>query len=91
MRKVSKKRAKQLRHYSTVRREYLRQNPTCALCGVEATEVHHKRGRVGVDLINKDYFLAVCRECHQLIELNPTWARKLGYSISRLSVVDVNK
>ena len=53
-------------------------------CKGLATEVHHKKGRIGKLLTDIRYFLGVCRECHNKIELNPTWAKENGYSLNRL-------
>jgi len=85
MKKISEKRAKQLREYGKLRDAYLRAFPCCALCYREATDIHHKAGRSGERLNDTSNFLAVCRACHSKIELNPTWAKENGYSKSRLS------
>lgn len=41
-----------------------------------ATDVHHLRGRAGSLLLNRRYWLAVCRPCHQWIGANPAKARE---------------
>lgn len=88
----SKKRAKEERDYSTVRKEYLEEHPICEVCIREnnpykypATEIHHKKGRIGPLLTDSRYFLAVCRDHHEFIENNPKWAKLKGYSINRLT------
>lgn len=88
IRRRSKKRAAQEREYSKLRAKYLEENPLCAVpgCGCWSTEVHHKAGRIGDLLTDVTKFLAVCRHHHVVIELNPTWAKEQGYSISRLAV-----
>ena len=53
-------------------------------CKGLATEVHHKKGRIGKLLTEISYFLGVCRECHSKIELEPIWAKENGYSLNRL-------
>lgn len=58
------------------------------VCTVVTKDVHHKKGRIGKDesisrLINQDYFLAVCRECHQYIENNVSFSLKKGFTVSR--------
>jgi len=63
---------------------FLNDNPFCKVCGKSATDVHHMRGKIGEDLTDSRYFLAVCRGCHTLIEENPTWAKEKGYSLNRL-------
>ena len=95
--KRSNKRAKQEREYAKVRDQYLNDHPICEvhrepvgeiggmLYYCQASEVHHKRGRIGKYLTDTRYFLAVCREAHDKIENNPSWAREKGYSESRLT------
>ena len=82
MRKVSKKRAAQLRIYTRLRAEYLNDNYMCEVCGFKgATDVHHIKGRYGDRLNDVDHFLAVDRLCHQRIHNDPRWARKNLYLI----------
>ncbi len=83
----SKKRAKQEREYSKLRKVFLFTHPTCEIldCGCEATEIHHRKGRVGDLLTDERWFLAVCRAHHIYIELHPALAKEHGYSLSRLS------
>lgn len=97
IRRRSKKRAKQEREYKEVRDMFLLDNPICVPHGdispidiytfgeIEATTVHHKKGRIGSLLTDSRYFLACCMECHEFIERNPRWAKEHGYSLSRLS------
>jgi len=81
LRPVSKKRAKQLRVYTKIRREFL-DSKMCEACKIRpASEVHHKKGRIGADLLDRDYFMAICRGCHSAIHLNPTWARAKDYLV----------
>lgn len=88
MRHLSIKRQKQQRLYSVLRRQFLEDKEVCEVCKVgQATEVHHKKGRIGDLLTDERFFLAVCRFCHQKLEEFPEWAKKVGYSISRLSKV----
>jgi hypothetical protein len=82
----SSKRAGEEREYLRRREKYLLMHPECECCGGEATELHHKAGRIGKLLINVMYFMAVCRECHVWIEQNPLEAKEQGYSINRLTV-----
>lgn len=86
--KFSKKRASQNREYDKARKEFLFDNPICQArqipgCDYYASDVHHKSGRIGDKLTDKSGFLAVCRYCHQKIELNPEWAKKRGFSTNR--------
>lgn len=90
MRKLSKKRERQYRDYSKVRKEFLLENPYCAAripgCMIEATEVHHKKGKIEGLLVDTDNFLAVCRSCHNYIEGHPNEAKEMGFSKSRLAI-----
>lgn len=87
MRKYSKKRAKQNLGYGTISYLYITEHPLCEACGSwPSCEIHHMKGRIGDNLTNTKFFLAVCRLCHIKIENNPAWAREQGYSLSRLSV-----
>lgn len=90
MRKVSKKQSANLRQYKKVREAYLEDNPNCEAkisgCSYEATEIHHKKGRIGNLLQDDTNFLAVCRNCHRWIEEHPKEAKELGFSKSRLEI-----
>lgn len=87
IRKLSKKRAIQNKEYLELRLEYLTEHQFCEIeeCSNEATTIHHKKGRIGNLLTDTSNFLGVCMPCHTKIELNPIWAKKQGYSKSRLS------
>jgi ATPase subunit of ABC transporter with duplicated ATPase domains len=84
----SKKRAAEESEYSRRKKKFLTLHPTCMVkgCQTPSFDVHHKSGRDGKMLINVMYFLAVCRNCHNEIELNPEWAKEQGYSVSRISI-----
>ena len=81
--------AANLREYKKVREIYLDKNPICEAnlngCGNDANQIHHKKGRIGNLLIDDNYFLAVCGNCHHWIENNPTESKELGFSLNRLS------
>lgn len=68
----------------------MEQNTICQArlknCTLKATEVHHMQGRLGDLLTDESNFLAVCRNCHQEIELNPAMAKEKQFSNSRLNV-----
>jgi 5-methylcytosine-specific restriction endonuclease McrA len=80
---VSKKRAKQNKVYSSVRLDYLQHNPLCERCGEKADQIHHKRGRFGERLNDKDFFMAVCMTCHNWIHSNSIEAYSKGYLLFR--------
>lgn len=86
IKQVSVKRSQENRLYTAKRALYLAENIKCECCKVmPSTEIHHKKGRIGNLLTDTRYFLAVCRQCHTKIELNPEWAKENNYSLSRLS------
>lgn len=43
-----------------------------------STEIHHVARRYGSRLNDTTKWLSVCRDMHQRIELNPSWARENG-------------
>ncbi len=81
LRKVSRKRAGELKLYAALRGTFLQQHPFCQVIGCypgPSTEIHHRNGRNGKRLLNTDKFIAVCRACHRKIHDNPRWAREQG-------------
>lgn len=85
---VSKKRREILDEYSKKRKAYLALNLLCEAklpgCTGNSTEIHHKAGKIGENHNKISNFLAVCRSCHNIIEMNPNMAKELGFSQSRL-------
>ena len=83
------KRAKQEIEYTKVRKEYLLQKPNCECCEKEhntitlATEVHHKKNRIGDLLTDKRFFASLCRSCHNFIHLNHNWSLINGYMLPK--------
>jgi len=75
--------------YSKKRLVFLALHSNCQAklpgCNLFSTDVHHKAGRVGDDYLNMNKWLAVCRNCHTWIEINPVEAKELGFSESRLT------
>lgn len=86
---VSNKRQKELRTYSTLRKQYLQDHEDCQAqldqCSQTATDIHHKAGRIGDKLNDTSDWLAVCRPCHNWIEEHPKEAKELSLSKSRLA------
>lgn len=82
IRPLSKKRAKQNQLYLQIRAAFLI-NKLCPITKEPATEVHHKKGRIGTLLTDVRYFLAVSRRGHVWIETHPKEAEELGYVIKR--------
>ena len=78
---ISDKRAEELKEYRRVRDVYKCKHPKCERCGNDASEIHHKNGRNGARLVDDEYFMSVCRKCHNWIHANPEKARELKYLI----------
>jgi hypothetical protein len=88
LKKVAKRRQKQNSEYTQVRQLFLSKNEFCKarlpICTMWATEVHHMKGRIESLLTDANYFLPVCRKCHDWIENHPDEAYDLGLSLYRL-------
>ena len=79
IRRVSKKRAAELKEYKLKRNVFLTLNKRCQCCNFEnATDVHHSRGKIGRLLNETKYWFALCRNCHRQVTDNPIWARAKG-------------
>lgn len=88
IRTVSKKRAKENKKYTTLRKQFLEDHPVCEArlegCSGIADQVHHRRGKISGNFLDASTFLAICFNCHRIIEDNPEKARDLGFSEPRL-------
>ncbi len=72
----SSKKIKQDALYSLLRRKFLEENPMCQArvlgkCTRIASQVHHKKGRIGKLYLDTSKWLAICHECH-------TWATEFS-------------
>ncbi len=89
IKKISDKRKKEMPIYDKRRLAFLSLHKFCQAnlpeCTKLATEVHHKKGRVGDDYLNVSTWLAACSSCHKWIEMHPIEAKELGLSESRLN------
>ena len=83
---VSTKKLSELAEYRNVRDAYLKANKICEHpdCNMPSEDLHHTRGRVGALLTDVKHFKALCRRCHRWVEENPTEAKSMGLSASRL-------
>ncbi len=88
VKKVSTKRRKQNSEYTQVRHDFLYQHEFCKarlpICTQWATEIHHMKGRIEELITDTQFFLPVCRSCHDWIENHPEEAYVLGLSLPRL-------
>lgn len=82
----SKKRIVQELQYNADVKVYLvkAENRICPVTGKQTNQVHHKKGRIGDLLLDQRYWLSVSSEGHDKIEMNPIWAKEMGYSLNRL-------
>lgn len=84
----SKSMINKMNEYGKLKKEFL-SKPENKYCPVfpnkTATQIHHKKGRIGKLLLDTRYWLAVSHDGHEKIERNPIWAKQMGYSLSRLS------
>ncbi len=80
-------RKEQEKEYLKKKKAYLAIHKTCEVedCKKAATDLHHKKTRIGNMLTDEKYFMAVCRKCHTKITTNSKWAIQQGYSISKFS------
>jgi hypothetical protein len=80
MKQVSDKRRAQLAQYSREKKTFLVKHHTCQVCNRRrAFDVHHRKRREGKLLLDKNFWLAVCRVCHEKVHSEPRWAREMGY------------
>jgi hypothetical protein len=83
----NKKRKAQEDEYSYRRRVWF-SDPLNRICEVggcwrDASQIHHKKGRIGELLLDERYWMSVCHKCHDYIEKHPEWAKEKGYSLNR--------
>jgi hypothetical protein len=96
--KQSEQMSKALARYGPMKKTFIH-GRWCGVHGKPClpVDIHHARGRgLGFEdshaeergiprLLDTRFWLAVCREAHREIELNPTWAKANGYSEDRLT------
>ncbi len=96
--KFSKKRLNEMPIYFNESKEFLKGKRCAVFSEFPATEIHHMRGRIGfadqwarenniTALMDKRYWLPVSRPGHWKIELNPSWAREMGFSMERSEIM----
>ena len=86
----SQKRSKEERLYVAKRIIFIQEHPMCeahisGICTEYATECHHKKGRIGEDLLDETHWLALCHMCHDYIENHREFAMEKGFSIKRIT------
>lgn len=80
---MSKKRKEESPEYLKLKAELLAKNPLCAWGlaqipprKIKAVEIHHQRGRDAALYLDTRFFMGVCREGHEWIEVNRNKARE---------------
>lgn len=89
MRPNTPKRQRQMRRYYALRAEYLEAHPWCSFplgCDQPATEIHHRRGRIGELLTDTRYWSGLCHSDHAWVTNHPRDAYELGISERRTGV-----
>ena len=95
---ISDKRKVELQTYTVERREWLIGKKCAVFPDQNATQCHHMMGRVGyadqwakdngISLyLDKRFWLPVSMEGHRKIEENHVWAKQMGFSISRETIL----
>lgn len=77
---ISATRRRHLAIYTKLKRAFLEAHWRCLACygHRNAQDVHHARGRISTLLIDRRFWLPVCRTCHNWIQEHPSKARELG-------------
>jgi len=81
---VSSRQRERTKLYLQARTRYLAEHRRCEACWqAEATEIHHTKGRIGVNLLDVATWKPVCRRCHEWIHANPVLATAKGWMTKR--------
>lgn len=94
IKKISGRMADALKKYTKLRDKFLRDKRCAIFPHLPATQVHHKKGRVGYAddfarqagitlLLDTRHWLPVSLEAHEKITRDSKWAIEMGYSIPR--------
>ncbi len=86
MRAIQKSKQVEHRHYLKMRDEFLEAHPLCqakvsGACQYYASDVHHTAGRTGKLLLDQNYWMAICRLCHDFIHNHVAIARQKGWLV----------
>tara|TARA_B100001939_G_C16927365_1_gene612338 strand:+ start:1707 stop:2051 length:345 start_codon:yes stop_codon:yes gene_type:complete len=89
--KVSKSKSSTERRnkYAKAKREYMHDRGSkkdyCERCegkfGVDRLDLHHKAGRAGSKIYDKEFFAVLCRSCHDEVHKYPKQSREEGWLI----------
>ncbi len=88
IKKVGAQMSAKLKKYSILKAEFMQGKQCPIYPNLPVEDVHHMRGKTGELYLDTRYWLAVSRKGHIKIENNPSWARRNGWSLSRLENLD---
>lgn len=86
--RVSKKGRRRQAEWKAARAERLdRDNGCCRYpdCTAQATDVHHKAGRIGRAFTDQDLLISLCRPHHMHVHAHPAESYRLGFMVRRVS------
>jgi hypothetical protein len=89
IKKQSDKRKKEDILYSTMRKQFLKDNPMCfmaipGLCQGKGTTIQHRKGR-GKYYLDSRFWGTACMPCHSYADLHPEESFEKGWAIPRLT------
>ena len=80
IRRRSARMAKLMREYLVRKAQFFAKHPKCAIYPfLEATQIHHRKGRLGKLLLDEQYWMAVSQEGHSFIQDHPALAYDMGW------------
>lgn len=87
---VADKRAKQLQQYSKLKAQYIAIHQICEVvgCNAQAVDIHHQRSRTNENLLDTNYWMAICRQHHIYYTEHSKEAIEKGYSYERTKAID---
>jgi len=81
----------ELKKYTPAAKAFLKKHKLCEIkmkgCTVEATVVHHVRGRLGARLHDQEDWVASCANCNLMVEVKDLEAREKGFKKSRFKEI----
>jgi hypothetical protein len=89
--RVSKSKSSKERrnNYAKAKKEYMNDRGSkkdfCERCevkfGIDRLDLHHKAGRAGSKIYEKEFFAVLCRSCHDEVHKFPKQSREEGWLI----------
>ncbi len=71
------------RQRRTLRKDFLKANPSCEACGRPAIDVHEiiRRSQAKDAELRQELFISLCRPCHTHFTDNPVFAHEAGFTL----------